>query len=343
MRRSSAHLPVVVTLIIALALAAFSFAASAARSGQVRLASVTSARGPMFGATASSQPEFSRDTADFGHMAIIHVFYPRLPSSSAWTRGVMATSKSAVIVTFFPSPSDVLSGRDNAALSKFFDSAPRGRSIYWSYGHEPEHAIAHGGLNLSQDKAAWAVIARIAKAANNPDLHSTIILEAYDLNPGTHRNWKSYMPAAGVISTLGWDAYPGNAGHGKLEPPSQFMGLAVAASKAAHMPFGFPEFGVVNLPGRAAWLASVGAYVKSSGARFATLFDEQGTPLNVTDQASIKAWRSVVQSSGGDPAAGPQLASASVQFATTYKVRNGDTLSSIAAAQYGSARWWPQI
>jgi hypothetical protein len=84
------------------------------------------------------------------------------------------------------------------------------------------------------------------------------------------------------------------------------MGPAVAASKAAHLPFGFAEFGVTNQPGRPAWLTSVGDYIKSSGALFGTLFDSQpkGTPpLILTDPASIAAWRAIVQSSGADPAA----------------------------------------
>ena len=302
MPRPFGRLPAVGTLTFALALGAFSFAIPAA-TAQVAPAAATAA--PLFGATVPSQAAFNRDTADFGHLAIIHTYYSGLPDADAWTRGLSGETHSAVIVSFNAKPSDVLDGHDDAALSHFFDTAPTGHAIYYCYIHEPEHQIAHDGLNLTQYLAAWAHVVALAKAAHNPDLHSMVILEAYDLKASTHRNWKNYVPGGGIISTLGWDAYPG-AGDDELTPPSQFMGPAVAASKAAHLPFGFAEFGVTNQPGRPAWLTSVGDYIKSSGALFGTLFDSQpkGTPpLILTDPASIAAWRAIVQSSGADPAA----------------------------------------
>ena len=303
MPRVLGHLPAVGTLTFALALGAFAAAAPAA-TAQVAPTSHT-ASAVMFGATVPSQAAFNRDTADFGHMAIVHTYYSGLPDKNAWTRGLSGEAHSAVIVSFNAKPADILDGHDNAALSQFFGSAPTGHTIYYCYGHEPEHQIAHGGLNLKQYLQAWARVVALAKAAHNPDLHSMAILEAYDLKPSTHRNWKSYLPGGGIISTIGWDAYPGGNAT-QLTPPAQFMGPAVAASKAAHLPFGFAEFGVTNQPGRAAWLTAVGSYIKSSGALFGTLFDSQpkGTPpLTLNDSASIAAWRAVVHSSGADPGA----------------------------------------
>jgi beta-mannanase len=141
-------------------------------------------------------------------MAIVRTYYPGLLSSRAWTTGLPAANKSAVIVSFKALPKTILSGQDDAALSHFFDTAPTGNPIYWSYYHEPEGNIADGEFTLADYKAAWAHVVTLARAAHNPDLHSTLILGGYDFRPSAHRNWKDYLPGGGIISTLGWDAYP---------------------------------------------------------------------------------------------------------------------------------------
>jgi hypothetical protein len=256
--------------------------------------------------------QLAANTAEFGRMPIVRVFYPGLPAANAWTTGLAGANKSAVVVSFNAPPSAILSGSDDAALSQFFDSAPRGYPIYYSYIHEPEHAIADDGLNLTDYKAAWQHVVALADDAQNPDLHSILILEAYDLVPSAHRNWQNYMPGGGIISALGWDAYPASpaamvgGSSSSLTPASQFMAAAVAASDSAHMPFGFTEFGWPSTNGRAAWLSEVGNYLMSSGALFATLFDAPNVQPSflVNDPSSISVWRSFVQASDNDAAAG---------------------------------------
>ena len=117
-------------------------------------------------------------------MAIVRTYYPGLPSSNAWTTGRPAANKSAVIVSFKAQPKAILSGQDDTALSHFFDTAPSGNPIYWSYYHEPEGNIADGEFTLPDYKAAWAHVVSLARAAHNPDLHSTLILGGYDFRPG---------------------------------------------------------------------------------------------------------------------------------------------------------------
>jgi hypothetical protein len=81
------------------------------------------------------------------------------------------------------------------------------------------------------------------------------------------------------------------------------MAPAVAASKAANMPFGFAEFGVAGtktvLPGRPAWLTSIGSYLTANGALFGTYFDTSGPKPSqqLTDAASIAAWKKVIATS----------------------------------------------
>ena len=141
-------------------------------------------------------------------MPIVRVYYPGLPNPDAWSTGLAAANHSAVIVSFKALPTDILSGADDSALKHFFDTAPTGHPIYYTYYHEPEDNIERGEFKLADYKAAWAHVAAIANAAHNPDLHSTLILMSWDLEKASHRNWKDYLPGGGIISTLGWDAYP---------------------------------------------------------------------------------------------------------------------------------------
>jgi hypothetical protein len=262
------------------------------------------AQAPLLGASAQ-KGDLAQETAEFGHMPIVRVYYPGLPGSNAWTTGMPAANKSAVIVSFKALPKAILSGQDDAVLSHFFDTAPAGNPIYYSYYHEPEDNIAAGEFTVSDYKAAWAHVVSLADAADNPDLHSTLILHGYDFNPAAHRNWKDYLPGGGIISTLGWDAYPvGSASNHdpQLTPPADFMGPEIAASKSVGLPFGFAEFGLATAAGRPAWLKEVGNYLMQSGAVFATLFNgnAQTPTLQMTDAPSIAVWKSFVAKSGTD-------------------------------------------
>lgn len=260
------------------------------------------ANGPLYGASASNPSDLARATSQFGHMPIIRVFYPGLPSPSAWTAGAPGINSSAVIVSFNALPSAILSGADDAALSHFFDTAPSGHPIYYSYYHEPEPHIAAGEFSLSAYKAAWTHIVALADAAHNADLQSTLILTSWTVNRASGRNFRDYIPSGGVISTLGWDAYPAGTVENhdpQLTPPADFMGPEVAASKSVGLPFGFAEFALGTATGRPGWLTQVGSYLASSGALFGTLFDSSGFPtMQLNDAASIATWRSVVAHSG---------------------------------------------
>lgn len=255
--------------------------------------------GPLLGSSAASTTQLTQFSSHFGHMPIVRVYYPGLPSANAWTgSGKAGANHSAVIVSFKAQPSAILSGADDNTLKFFFDSAPATHPIYYSYYHEPEDNIAAGQFSLADYKAAWAHVAALAKAAHNPQLHSTLILMAYDLDKSSGRNWRDYLPSGGIISTLGWDAYPAGAISGKdvkLTPPATFMGPAIAASRSVGLPFGFAEFNVPDIPGRPGWLTDVGNYVMNSGALFGTLFEGNGS--QISDSPSIAAWHAEVQAS----------------------------------------------
>ncbi len=232
-------------------------------------------------------------------MPIVRVYYPGLPASDAWTGGAAGANDSTVVVSFKALPADILSGADDAALTHFFDTAPAGRLIYYSYYHEPEDNIAAGEFTAADYKAAWARVAKLADAAHNPDLRSTLILMSWDLVKASGRDWKSYLPAAGVISTLGWDAYPvGSATNVNPQPtpPADFMGPGITAAKSVGLPYGFAEFGLSTATGRPTWMTQVGNYLMTSGAQFGILFN--GSPqyptLQLTDQGSQEVWKGFV-------------------------------------------------
>jgi beta-mannanase len=200
----------------------------------------------LFGASVRTD-NLAQEMAEFGHMPVIRVYYRGLPSPRAWGTGAPAANKSAVIVSFKALPRTILSGQDDAALSHFFDAAPAGNPIYYSYWHEPESNIADGQFTLTDYKAAWAHVVALADAAHNPDLHSTLILGGYDFSPASHRNWRDYLPGGGIISILGWDAYPvGSATNHNPQPtpPATFMGKEIAAARSVGLPYGFAEFGL---------------------------------------------------------------------------------------------------
>ena len=300
------------TAAVAVARGGLSPALPAALTGQAcaapALAADTSTN-TLLGVNASSLSQLSTDTAEFGHMSTLRVYYPGLPNPNLWTTGVQGKNHSSVVVSFRPLPSAVLSGADDSVLRQFFDSAPTGYPLYWSYYHEPEAAVKAGTFTIAQYKAAWQHIAAIAAQANNPYLKPTLILMSYDLDPSSGRNWKDYLPSGGIIQVLGWDAYPAGTVEDRnmqATPPSSFMGPAIAASRSVGLPFGFAEFALGIENGRPAWLSQVADYLRNSGALFGTLFDSTGWPwMYLTDSASISAWRSAVADSPADPVAPP--------------------------------------
>jgi hypothetical protein len=279
-------------------------------SSAPRLAADTAAVTTPLGANASGPSQLATATSEFGHMPVIRVYYTAVPSPSEWSSGVLAINHSSVVLSFDPSPARILSGADDAALAHFFDAAPTGNAIYYSYYAEPESYIRKGQFTLAQYKAAWAHIVAIADAAHNPYLHSTLILQGQDGRAGDEYNFRDYLPAGGVISTIGWDAYPNGAVEAQTPQqtaPADFMGPDVAAAKSVGLPFGFAEFALGTSAGQPQWLTDVANYLQSNGALFGTLFDATGFPWMVLrDSASIQAWRAAVaRSASGRPVVDP--------------------------------------
>ena len=199
-------------------------------SAAPRLAADTSAvpgTATPLGVNASGPSQLAAATSQFGHLPVIRVYYAAVPSPQEWSTGVLGASHSSVVLSFNPAPATILSGADDGALRRFFDAAPTGHAIYYSYYAEPESYIRKGQFSLAQFKAAFAHIVGIADAAHNPDLHSTLILQGQDGRPHDEYNFRDYLPGGGVISAIAWDAYPNGAVEHqtptKLRPTSSWV------------------------------------------------------------------------------------------------------------------------
>jgi hypothetical protein len=270
--------------------------------GGATLEASASPSGPLFGAPASSAGQLAQNSGKFGTLGIIRTTYTGLPAAKAWSTAPLGTTKSAVLVSFAAPPTAILAGRDDAALRSFFRTAPRGRPVYYAYYSEPEAAVNHRLFTPAGYRQAWTHIAALAHAAHNSGLKATLILRASDLGPASRTSWRSFLPGGHVVAAVAWDAYPAGTATGaspKLTEPETFMGPAVAAAKAAGLAFGFAGFALATTAGRPGWLYSVADYLMSSGARFGILTTLRAVPAtNISDAASIAAWRAVVARSG---------------------------------------------
>jgi hypothetical protein len=298
----------------ALVAGGLALASQPASQNAVLLASRTPAA-TEFGASVSGSADLALATSDFGHMPIIRTSFAGLPPANAWTTGPAAVNKSQVIVSFAAAPAAVVAGADDSALSRFFDSAPSGHRIYYAYYSEPEAYVSLHTFTISQYRRAWRHIAALARKAGNRDLTPTVILRASDATVHSGVNWQKYLPGPHVghryltgrhvVRTVAWDAYPAGTltGHNRrLTSPAVFMGPAVAAAKRARLHFGFAGFALARAKGRPMWLKQVGDYLMNSGALFGVLSRSAVPAAELTDRASIRAWRAVVARSGtGQP------------------------------------------
>ena len=207
---------------------------TAASCGAVPKLDTDTSASTLLGVNATSPSQLTTATAEFGHLPILRIYDTGMPDPDAWTIGVQALNHSAILLSFRSPPANVLSGADDAALAHFFDTAPTGHPIYYSYYHEPEPLIENGDFTLTQYEAAWRHIVALADKAHNPYLKSTLILMSWDLNPASGINWKDYLPAGKVISTLAWDAYP--AWHGARLPPAGDVTRVVHGAGGSRIP-----------------------------------------------------------------------------------------------------------
>jgi hypothetical protein len=281
-------------------------AAQAVPSG-VQFGAVVATRGGETFAQAIARQDAAYGVPD--PMPISRVFYSGAPQ--AWP-GNHGMSGRPVVVSFRYAPTQVTQGRYDAALRSWFANAPD-YDVYWSYSHEPEDNIARGEFTAAQYRAAWQHISDIAdeEAPESAQLHSTLIVMCYTMNPASGRNWRDYyVPDA--QSMLAFDCY-NHAGKRNQygNPANIFKPLINWANANPTIPWGVSEVGSVlannDADGtrRAAWLRDVANFLVAKynanpaiAAQFVLYYDvvgPKGTDYRLSDNNSKLAWRDIVQ------------------------------------------------
>jgi hypothetical protein len=240
---------------------------------------------------------YQRRVRLYGALGVDRVYYPGLPP--AWP-GNAGYSGGPVIVSFKADPQQVLTGAYDAMLTSWFSSAPRGHAIWWTYYHEPEDQIASGAFTAAQYRAAWQRICDLARSVGNPDLHATLILMCYTLDPSSGRTFADYYPGSAYIDTLGFDCYNTAFSSGSYVNPATQFAAVLSMSAAMGKPYGIAEFGSRLVPGdrgsgRAAWLLACATYLQTHGASWVAYFDSPvAGEYRLLDAPSQQAWRRVV-------------------------------------------------
>ncbi|MCQ9163638.1 hypothetical protein [Arthrobacter sp. STN4] len=244
----------------------------------------------------------AREEARFGTLGAVRKFDDLLPAS--WESMEPLAGRS-LIISFQPPPADVLAGTYDEQLLDWFRQAPATTETYWSYIHEPEARVSQGQFTTAQYRAAWRRIAGLSRQANNPRLHSTLILMGWTANPDSRLYWLDYYPGGDYIDVTAWDAHndAGSvAGPLSYPDPGLVFGPSVAASKSVNKPYAVAETGSRLIPtdpsgvGRAAWLTKVGAFVLDNEAVFVTYWDSAvgSGDYRLVDAPSAAAWRALV-------------------------------------------------
>ena len=255
---------------------------------------------PAFGAVVQLQPgktyaqSVATSEARYGRLGVIRYFDRNAPDSWAGYRALWGDH--SVILSFRIPPSVVNSGSQDAALRSFFANAPTDVDTYWAYMHEPEAYIARGEFTASAYRTAFARIAGLAAEADNPQLHATLVMMCYTVNPTSGRDWHNYY-AEGAVQVIGWDCYNHKWRQGGYGTAFNLMGRAVATAQSTGLPWGIAELGSVKAAAddgsrRAAWLRECANYLIQNGAAFVSYFDTNArrTDYRLTDEPSRAAW-----------------------------------------------------
>jgi hypothetical protein len=238
----------------------------------------------------------ARSDSWYAHLDMIRVFYPGLPQ--AWP-GRAGSVHRPTAVSFKASPRSVLSGKYDSFFTHWFKTAPRDRTTWWTYFHEPEDNIEAGEFSATQYRAAWSHLHRLSERAHNARLRPTLTLMCYTLSKYSHRNPASYYPGS-WIRTVAFDCYNRRGGSGHYIMPRLLFRSASAWAHHHHAAFAVAEFGSVIARGdngtrRARWLHVCARYLRLHHAQYVSYFDSTvGGDYRLTDAKSRSAWRSIV-------------------------------------------------
>lgn len=268
-----------------------------------------SASGTKFGSSVSTSGKTLAQSVNdvdskFGHVPVVRMFHPALPSRDDWSRRAPALGKNRTIVTSFKlAPKEVLSGAHDDEIRAYFRDAPNNPILY-SYFHEPDAKIAAGMFTKADYRAAFRHVVEIAGSLCRDNLFPTLILTGWAADPSSGRDWRDYYPGDDFVSVMSWDPYnSATTKPTKYVDPTTLYAHVLRESKEIGKPWGIAETGSARVAGdeggsqRAVWLNKVGAYFEKNGAAYVTYFQSTNTQdFELRDAQSIKAWRAWVQS-----------------------------------------------
>lgn len=244
-----------------------------------------------------------REERRLGHLPIVRIFWPTAPTHGAWSRQAPVLGNRSIVASFRESPRAVLSGRYDDRIREWFNQAPRGQHVYWSYYHEPESDLAAGKFTKRQHRRAWRHVARIAAKACNPKLHSTLILTGWTAEPKADRNWRHYWPGKKFVDVVGFDPYNSASKRPKrYVKPWRLFRPVLRLAKKMGKPFAIAETGTQLIrgdksgQGRARWLRRMARYFGRHDAVFVTYFQsDHKFDYRLLDRPSKRAWRRYVK------------------------------------------------
>lgn len=262
---------------------------------------------PKFGVSLSPTPTYADDVATeerrFGRLSLVRVFDPSIPPANAWERRKPMLKGKSIVTSFRVPPGEVLDGKYDAELRRFFRTAPTNREIFWTYIHEPEPEIIAGRFTPRQYRQAWRHIAGIAAGFCKPNLYPTLILTGWTADPASKRDWRTYFPGKHSISVIAWDPYNQAVGTpATYRRPKDVFGSVVRASRSSGLPWGIAETGTARVagdpgPGRARWITRMGNYLTKRNPVFVSYFQSTNRgDFELRDDPSIAAYRAFVRS-----------------------------------------------
>lgn len=313
MRRRRFALLLVVSLLVVAGLAAASVVAvntlrddrPAAPRPSATAASPVAGATTRWGAAPGGSPQdylpnLARVDESLGRLGAVRVYYSGPPD--AWPGKAPGRD---VVVSFKMPPTRVLAGEFDDRMRQWFANAPTDLTTYWVYQHEPENDIEVDKAFTAADfRAAFSRLSALAREARNPRLKATVVLMQYTLTPAAGRDWRNYYPGDDVVDVFAWDAYsrPRRAGQAGYESPEELFGAAYEISNSRGKPFAVAEFGSELAEGdtgagRAAWLRSVGQWVKEHPTEFMLYFNVdfrvKQRDYRLLDEPSRQAWREI--------------------------------------------------
>lgn len=257
--------------------------------------------GTLFGSSIHREPAtepfpaaLGRYDARFGP-EVLRIYFPGAPKP--WSSPELNHGR-GVVVSFKLPPRAVLAGTYDVAMRNWFATAPRNRTVWWSYWSEPEDDIKAGTFTAADYRAAFARLDALADRASNPMLRTTQVLMDWTLDRRSGRNWRTYYPGRAAIDVQAWDqyhyanpatcVYKSMSAHDANRPSYEI-------SRAEGNDYAIAEIGShVCIPQRPAWLTDIGAWARGR-AVFVTYFDSTvGGDYRLTDPASQQAWRAVI-------------------------------------------------